>query len=129
MKVRGISLAECERIAGTMGLRLERPQQISKNTISFGIRRVSKFSAYQKYGMSRKNDGTPRIAGSAVCWHGHFDFLHALFQHAPDAVVITTLATYRGQQDFLAGCNMTYYCNVGTPYRPQIAGEMCECDR
>lgn len=36
----------------------------------------------------------------AVCWHGHRDFMRALFKLAPDAIISTTLATYRGREDF-----------------------------
>jgi hypothetical protein len=37
---------------------------------------------------------------SAVCWHGHRDFMLAVFAVNPDARIKTALADYRGADDF-----------------------------
>lgn len=66
---------------------------------------------------------------SAVCWHGHRDYLRALFQLVPDAEVKTAMATYRGRADFEAKYQETGESSHPfrgyqlTPYR-----DACICD-
>lgn len=51
---------------------------------------------YQRRSTSRSRPR--RIA--AVCWHGHRDFMRALFRLAPEARIKTAIADYRGAGDF-----------------------------
>lgn len=37
---------------------------------------------------------------AAVCWHGHREFMRALFARVPSARIKTALADYRGSEDF-----------------------------
>lgn len=63
----------------------------------------------------------------AVCWHGHREFFYALFQHVPDAIVITAMARYEG----LVGFEDTYPStdrNIGPPVSPIHYSECCTCD-
>lgn len=39
---------------------------------------------------------------AAICWHGHRDFLRALYAMAPDCTVRTVLTTYKSADDFEA---------------------------
>lgn len=128
MQVWNVSLDECAQIARELDLRLERPKQVNGRCVSFSIRRNSKESPYRKHGYSTRNDGTPRTAGSAVCWHGHRDFLMALFCAHRDARVRSSFADYRGYADFEEKFDETYYHNVGSVMRPRYAGEMCDCE-
>ncbi len=54
------------------------------------------FLPYQRMSMSR---GINRKI-AAVCWHGHRDFMRALFEMASEARIKTALADYRGTADF-----------------------------
>jgi len=51
-----------------------------------------------RYRRLSSRDG--RTVPGAVCWHGHRDFMRALFARCPEAVIISALATYRGADDF-----------------------------
>lgn len=80
----------------------------------------------------QKVDGgtfNPTVPG-AVCWHGHGEFLRELFRLAPDAVVKTAIAIYRGEENFLRGYPYTY--DEPVPYfgfYGKSAGEtVCQCD-
>lgn len=65
---------------------------------------------------------------SAACWHAHRDFLAALFAVAPDAVIRSSLAVYRGQVGFEATFPFTYYHNAGSMIDPQAYGSLCDCE-
>ena len=63
----------------------------------------------------------------AVCWHGHRDFLRALFVRTPSAVVITAIARYEGSADFEASFAATGNQNVGSQMQPLRLDRACEC--
>lgn len=65
---------------------------------------------------------------NAVCWHGHRDFLRALFALDPDAVVITAVARYRGANHFEGIYRDTWSHNVGSRMCPIPYGSSCMCD-
>lgn len=37
---------------------------------------------------------------NAICWHGHKAFMDEIFKHMPEAVIISTLARYVGEEDY-----------------------------
>jgi hypothetical protein len=74
---------------------------------------------------SARHDGR-RVA--AVCWHGHRDFLRALFRLCPDAVVRTAIAVYRGAEGFEETFPATAHRNIGSAYMPCTMAEACLCD-
>jgi hypothetical protein len=86
---------------------------------------------------SRREDGTlpyQRISQStygptrrvaAVCWHGHRDFMRALFASCPDARLKTALADYRGAEDFEAKYLDTF--GEGNAYNLAY-GQACVCE-
>lgn len=61
---------------------------------------------------------------AAVCWHGHRDFMRALFRLAPDARIKTALADYRGADDFERKYRQTY--GNGNHYNLSY-GQACNC--
>lgn len=61
---------------------------------------------------------------AAVCWHGHRDFMLALFRLAPDARIKTALADYRGADDFERKYRQTY--GNGNHYNLSY-GQACNC--
>lgn len=66
-----------------------------------------------------------RIA--AVCWHGHRDFMRALYRRSPDMRLKTALADYRGADGFERAFPDTGRVNVGSAFEPQAAQDACEC--
>lgn len=63
----------------------------------------------------------------AVCWHGHYDFLERLFASDPDAVVRSSLATYRGVGEFKLKAIATGDRRVGSLLNPYLYRELCSC--
>ena len=77
---------------------------------------------YQR--VSQSTYGTPRRL-SALCWHGHRDFMRALFARCPDARLKTALADYRGAEDF----EKTYRSTYGNGNQYNLAyGQACTCE-
>lgn len=137
MKVWNVTLDEAHEIAASMGLRLERPKQVSKHAVSFGIRRDlthwrnrdgQRRYAKLSSSWSLNQDGSRRICGSAVCWHGHRDFLRVLFCYHPAARVKTMFADYRSKADFEARFEATGDTNVGSWAYPMAARDACDCE-
>lgn len=65
----------------------------------------------------RFSERTGHTIPGAVCWHGHRDFLRALFHLAPNATVKTAVAVYRGADNFEA----TYRATASSPSSWQSA--------
>ena len=63
----------------------------------------------------------------AVCWHGHRDFMKALYERDPDARIKTMWADYKGVADFEEKFPETAYRNVGSMMYPMFASEVCTC--
>lgn len=64
---------------------------------------------------------------NAVCWHGHLEFMRLLYGYAPDAVIHTSMATYRSLTELMDRCYDSYYRNVGSQIYPREYGECCLC--
>lgn len=79
---------------------------------------------YQRTSTSYFNEGR-KIA--AVCWHGHRDFMLALYEHDPNARIKTHWADYRGVEDFREKFGNTGYRNVGSMMYPMFAKDICTC--
>jgi len=81
---------------------------------------------YQRCSTSRGS----RRKLAAVCWHGHRDFMRALFRRSPEMRLKTALADYRGSDDFertylgTDGGNATG--GLGNYYHLPY-GEACNC--
>ena len=63
----------------------------------------------------------------AVCWHGHRDFLRALFTRTPMAIVVTAVAQYRGRDHFEISFVATGAQNIGSQAYPRRLDRACEC--
>ena len=84
-------------------------------------RDVDGFLPYQ-----RASTGTyaRRRRVAAVCWHGHRDFMRALFALAPEMRLKTALANYRGREDF----ERTFEDTFGESNGYHLSyGEACNC--
>ena len=64
---------------------------------------------------------------AATCWHGHRDFMRAVYEKDPGAVIITHAAKYTGSEHFEQTHQSTYYMNVGAPIAPCYMGDACNC--
>ncbi len=64
---------------------------------------------------------------NAVCWHGHRDFMRAVFALEPSATFRTSVATWRGSVDFEARYQGTATRNVGSQMMPMPYASSCEC--
>jgi hypothetical protein len=63
----------------------------------------------------------------AACWHAHRDVMAAIFEAHPEARLKTSLADYRGGEDFEDAFPGTYYAQIGAPIAPVYMGEACDC--
>ena len=80
---------------------------------------------------SAKQTGGRRDGGrpiAAACWHAHRDFFFALFELAPDAIVASAKATYRGREDFVATFSSTGNENIGSVVAPLQYRAACKCE-
>lgn len=78
-----------------------------------------------KMGGRRSHSGR-KVA--AACWHVHRDFMRHLYRLAPDAVIQSALATYRGSEDFENTFEATGDRNMGSAFEPCAVRNACECD-
>lgn len=80
------------------------------------------FLPYQRMSQNYYGNGR-KIA--AVCWHGHRDFMRALFRLAPEARIKSALADYRGSDDFERSYRATF--GEGNGYNLSY-GQACGCE-
>jgi len=81
------------------------------------------YAPFQRRSTSQWHQDKPRRI-AAVCWHGHRDFLRALFRLQPDARVKSALADYRGSEDFERSYRATF--GSGNDYHLAY-GQACNC--
>lgn len=92
--------------------------RLSVNQLS--PRNSNGFLPYQRKSMSTMN--SRRIA--AVCWHGHREFMRAIFKRNLEARIKTALADYRGAEDFEQKFEATF--GQGNEYHLSY-GQSCDC--
>lgn len=90
MNVKGATVGALESIAREVGVKVKAVP--AGPSVNF---RLSPDG--EKYRLKNRSTGRRM---NAVCWHGHRDFLRRLFEANPDAVVGSTLAMYKGGEDF-----------------------------
>ncbi len=64
---------------------------------------------------------------AAACWHVHRDFMRHLYRLAPEAVIQSALATYRGAEDFEQTFEETGDRNMGSAFQPCAVRNACKC--
>lgn len=117
-------VGKTERSALTFTLALDTARRRPDGTLPY--QRVSQHPSLGRYGRQFAPAGKHRRIG-AVCWHGHRDFMRALYRRSPDMRLKTALADYRGAEHFeqthRATFGETNAYNVGVlPY-----GQACTC--
>ncbi len=65
---------------------------------------------------------------SAACWHAHRDIMLALFEHNPDALLVTAMARYEGLEGFERNYPATGDVNIGSMFEPRCYADACECE-
>ena len=120
MLARGVTAQQLQLAADTVGVKL---YELRKSGTGLRFRIVPVEGKYQKTSSSYFSRGRKC---HAVCWHGHRDFLRELFEVAPNAVVITSLARYDGVEGFEANYEGTDR-NVGPQISPIRYSECCGC--
>lgn len=123
MLIRGITIAQAEEIAKSLGVSLYNTNR--KGTGFTTVLRPSEQfpDKYRKY---NDNMGRHRKCW-AVCWHGHRDFMRAIFRINPNAVIRTAVENYYGAEEFEKKYQDTGYKNVASQATPVWFAESCEC--
>lgn len=112
--------------AAEVGVRLNNPRIEGRRVL---FRLATKGKPVTVYG--RRGHNGRRVPG-AVCWHGHRDFMRALYQRLPDVVLRTALAVYNGADDFEDKYLDTYPSHShygswnGSSWAPN--GNLSQCD-
>jgi hypothetical protein len=65
----------------------------------------------------------------SACYHAHRDFLYAIFERAPYARVVTSLAAYEGFKNFEFTHRQAGRTNVGSFMKPTRFEDCCECPK
>lgn len=111
MIVKRVYRGVIEDIAKRLNVRVENLRQNRRGDLCFVLRpNDDKYRAYtvryervddpgDLFEPARKYRAQFRRKG-AVCWHGHRDFMRAIFVHNPEASINTCLAQYRNAEDF-----------------------------
>ena len=63
-----------------------------------------------------------------ACWHAYRDVIAWIFRMNPNARVQTSLAIYRGSDDFQVKYLPTGRVNVGSMVEPVTMPELCQCE-
>ena len=105
------------------------------------LRKLRTYKKYQRTSASyfEANKPTARRT-AAVCWHGHRDFLAAVFKQSPNAkvrtsgpngryyVVADNAANKRHSEFYFSDyLENTEYTNIGSQMNPICASEACLC--
>lgn len=74
------------------------------------------------------HSGNGRRAAWAVCFHGHWHFMRAVFDIDPAATFVTGFDTWDGEADFMERAEQSGMRNVGSIMYPLQYREACNCD-
>jgi len=128
MKVWGVNETQLEICADEVGVKLYELRPDGR-ALRFGIRPTGERDEYGNYKYQRTSSSgfNPERRVHAVCWHGHRDFMRAIFKREPNARIKTMWADYKGSQDFERKFGATAHLNVGSMMYPAYAGSVCKC--
>jgi len=127
MKVWGMDAAELRDVADEVGVEIKdlRPDG---RALRFQLRPTGeKIDGDYKYQRTSSSGFQPERRVHAVCWHGHRDFMRAIFARNPDARIKTAWADYKGAENFADEFEATAWRNVGSMMYPMQADSVCKC--
>lgn len=127
MKVWGVNETQLKLIADEVGVKLNNLHEDGR-AWNFTLRPTGvKIDGDYKYQRTSASGFHADRRVHAVCWHGHRDFMLAIYKREPEARIKTMWADYRGVEDFLEKYPQTAYRNVGSLAYPMRAYEICNC--
>lgn len=88
---------------------------------------VPKRDAGYKYQRTSTSGFNPDRRVAAVCWHGHRDFMRAIFAKDANARIKSSFADYKGAENFERDFPGTAYRNVGSMMYPMFMKDACTC--
>lgn len=95
---------------------------VGANKINFTLRVKSSSGK----GARRSFNGRKLVA---CCFHGHYEFMRCIFDIAPNAVISSCKATYKGKEDFKNKFQSVGYDNCGSMMNPLSYGDACDCGK
>jgi hypothetical protein len=122
MEIRGLNLADLQVIASLFEIELREVNAVKRK--SGPAYRLLLRPKGQRY--KRLNHTLTRKV-HAVCWHGHRDFMQAVFGWNPAAKILTCKARYLDATDFQNKFESTGYANIGSMMYPCFYKDACEC--
>lgn len=126
---RTLSTTDLDVIAAELGIQVERGSDFfGPRARRIGVKlfpekgsdqfRLIRATSYTKSGRRRVH---------AVCWHGHYAFMRAVFMLDANAKFRTALATWDGRQDFFDRAYYSGHRNIGSMVEPLAHGNACDC--
>ena len=106
MKVWGV--ARTEDLEDAAGRALVKIHNLRNDGTAFNFTIRRRTQLWTRLGEVKDHDGSQRVIPEAVCWHGHYEFMLELFDAHPDARIRTSMADYRGREDFLKKAQGTF---------------------
>ena len=119
MIARGVTREQLEQAAANVGVDVSRRLRPEGRGFRFTLSLIG-----ERY--RRKSHTGRRIA--AVCYHGHYAFMEALFQQVPTAVIVSSMMRYDGVEDFWYNAAHAGSRNVGSIAVPMSYDEACYCE-
>lgn len=103
---------------------------LSKNCYRIKLKKGSNKSKYQRLSAWLTNkDGSKRIVGNAVCWHGYRDFIINLYKINSNIRIVSATTTYVDQDHFNETYPDTWNKNIGSVINPAPYGSCCTCEQ
>jgi hypothetical protein len=127
VKVWGVNETQLGLIADEVGVTLYNRRKDGR-ALRFSLRPPGeKIEGDYKYQRTSASGFHDERRVHAVCWHGHRDYMLAIFKREPEARIKTMWADYRGMDNFMDKYPQTAYQNVGSMMYPRRAYEICNC--
>lgn len=121
MIARNVTRDELQQAAAYAGVDVDRSLRANPKGRGFMFTLAPVNGRYQRRGHTGR-----RV--HAVCYHGHFAFMDALYRLAPDAVLITAMQRYDGAEDFRRKAGAVAERNIGSMMQPLDYGDACDCE-
>lgn len=127
MRLYDVTLTQAQDAARSIGVRFEGSDTSnSRGARCTGVLRADLTpNPYPR--ISRPMYGKSRRMPHCVCWHGHRDFMRALFKVNPDARIASGSADYQGSADFETSYRESGTRNIGSQMEPMWFASACSC--
>lgn len=126
---RTLSITDLYAIANDLGIRLECDADFfGPRSRRLNLRLFAEVGSdqFRKINVARYLKSGRRRTG-AVCWHGHYAFMRAVFMLDANAKFRTAIDTWDGRQDFFKRAAESGRKNVGSIMEPLAYANACDC--